>query len=379
MRDQGLSGIVYLDEDRNFLYPAGYDCENTIFGCQYAPWRTVDISSASNTAYSKNLRGLIRNYYSESMAANNFTISLDEQTIGKINSTLTFDTNNIPAQPFKNTEFLIGYFMISYHGDIYQQTETTLTTKGFLASDIQYTDLNHLENQCSGVNEYNLSNTTSLDVSGFDVTEDVNYLMFPVAHAKKVFGQDNFATNGVGTNLGSDDLDNFMDDNKAVAYSNLIQFNSIGDFSIPSEGDSSTALGAVLTKNYRNIMVPNFNEIEFLEPIDNTPSDSDPVTTVPQIDVKLKYNQTEFETSSGDYFNISRENIRIERVIVQGGQEHVPTGEQSRIYDNNIFSLSGVNDGQKRIFTFDDTYSHASESNDIVASSGVDMGSVYFY
>lgn len=379
LRDQGLSGIVYLDEDRNFLYPAGYDCENTIFGCQYEPWRTVDISSASNTAYSKNLRGLIRNHYSEFMTANNFTISLDEQTIGKINSTLTFDTNNIPAQPFKNTEFLIGYITFPYHGDIYQETETLLDSRAFLASDIQYTDLNLLENQGSGVNEYDLSNTTSLDVSGFDVTEDVNYLMFPMAYAKKVFGQDNFETNGVGTNIVANDLQESIDANKAVAYSHLIQFNSIGDFSIASEGVNATALGAVLTKNYRNIMVPNFNEIEFLEPIDNTPSDSDPVTTVPQVDVRFKYNQTEFETSRGDYFNISRENIRIERVIVQGGEEHVPTGEQSKVYDDNIFSLSGVDDNQKRIFTFDDTYSHAGESNDIVASSGVDMGSVYFY
>lgn len=378
LQDQGLSGIVYLDEDRNFLYPAGYDCEST-FDCLYDPWRTVDISSASNTAYSKNLRQLIRNHYSEYMTANNFTISLDEQTIGKINSTLTFDTNNIPAQPFDNTEFLVGYNIASFHGDIYQNTHTIIETKMFLASDTQYTNLNLLQNQGSGVNEYDLSNTTSLDVSDFDVTEDITYLMYPVAYAKKVFGQDNFATNGVGTNIQNADFDGLMNQNNGVAYSYLIVFNSIGDLSILVDGDIGTALGTTFTKNYRNIMVPNFNEIEFLEPIDNTPSDSDPVTTVPQVDVKLKYNQTEFETSSGDYFNISRENIRIERVIVQGGEEHVPTGEQSRIYDNNIFSLSGVNDGQKRIFTFDDTYSHAGESNDIVASSGVDMGAVYFY
>lgn len=331
------AGVGNLSKPANFLHPNG--------NASYAEWRKLATGTLS-----KNLSSLLSSFNHITSnngvpTANSFTASLDVDDIGKINSSLNYNPNSISIQmPFSQSEEIVGFELFAYQGD----PSNDIDSIDFIGN---FSDWGNLAS--SETFNYNLTRILNLDHESFDVQEDVNFAIVPKVSTRTSF------------------------DGSSSKNSSTLHFQSIGEFSFTMDNGSSI-LGKLITKNYESEIVPDFSEIEFLEPIDQTSEDADALTEVPSVQVNFKYNNSAFESSKGDYFNSSRENIRIERVIVQAGEEFVPQSEQSKIVDQNIFTLTSQQDGTKKNFTFTDSFNHGSQANDIVATE-VDMDKVYYY
>ena len=332
---QGLTGMVYLDGSRDYRYPTG--------------WRTL------SSSYTKNLHTILsgHNHVTSSggvPSAEGFNAQLTATT-GQVVSSIDYEpTNNTKSLPFSQSEEIVGYYLITKQFDGVNHTELNNIT--FSGNDSDWGANLQTGVGANSSERYSLTNTINLDVSAFDVRHDVEYSIIPFITTRTSFG-------GVSEEI-----------------SRILHFAATSDWSFAAVG--GVLLGKKLTKNYQSEMVPSFSEIEFITPVDNTAVNAPPATSVPQVDVKFKYNSSEFASSSGNYFTSSRENIRIERFIVQGGVEHIPASETSKINDGDIFSISTSASGGKKLFTLSDTFGHAAQANDVVAS-GVDVNSVYIY
>lgn len=333
---QGLTGIVYFDGSRDYRYPTG--------------WRTL------SSSYTKNLHTILsgHNHITSSggvPSSEGFNAQLTATT-GQVVSSIDYEpTSNTKSLPFSQSEEIVGYYLVTNQID--GSNSTSIDTITFSGNDSDWGANLQTGVGANSSERYSLTNTINLDVSAFDVRHDVEYSIIPFITSRTSFDGVNKET------------------------SSVVGFSTIGDSSIIYP-DLGTVLGKSLTKNYQSEMVPSFSEIEFITPVDNTAVNAPPATSVPQVDVKFKYNSSEFASSSGDYFTSSRENIRIERFIVQGGVEYIPASETSKINDGDIFSISNSASGGKKLFTLSDTFGHAAQANDVVAS-GVDVNSVYIY
>lgn len=338
---QGLSGMVYLDGSRDYRYPEG--------------WRVVMTDTNSKTLSS--LLSSHNHITSNSgvPTVEGFAAMLNPSSIGSFETYLDYDsTSNSKLLPFSHSEEVVGVSIGASQVDSQGATLLDLGSNYFYGNNTDWGSDVSIGGGANSSNRYTFDRVFDLDIAGFDVQKDNLFAITPFITTRTSF-------DGTNNNI-----------------SNETAFTPITDYSIPPDGGGSNILGKTVVKNYESEIVPTFSEIEFITPVDNTPSDAAPLTALPQVDVFFKYNPTSFASSEGDYFNISRENIRIERTIIQGGVEYVPTNEQSRINDGDIYSIPNTSDGNKNLFTFDDTFSHSTEANDI-AATGIDTNSVYVY
>ena len=345
LSDHGLNNIVFLDNidgagtggfslPANFLHPNG-----TI---HYAKWRELATNVLTKTLSTSLANFLHVNTNDDLYDAISFDASLDESAIAKINSSLGYDftSSTNKRMPFAQSEEYVGFQLIAGHG----------TGDNEVLINVLDEELDNSQNL-----NFDLTRQIDLDKQNFDVEEDVRLIIAP-----KIVTKTSFETGGFEYKSGN------------------VLFRPIGDFNFQD------VLGKEFIKNYKDQIVPSFSEIEFIEPVDNTDPDAGPLEVVPQIDVTFKYNKTEFASSDGDYFQVSRENIRINRFIVQDSVDHVPPDESSAIYNNNIYNLTKVNnDATTANFTFDDTFNYTGTENvdpfSDISASGIDTDSLYRY